>query len=139
MLFRVLCLLTIISYFHVQCYLAVPSIYRKAELALRRYSSNKNHNPVVYSLLNILIHDKRAKAFTSASAIEKSLVDVKQFNENDEPILRELIQQTKNSKQPAKLTAPLKADLESVLDTFFTNQTTDSYESFELPSSKTKT
>ncbi len=138
MFFRTLCLLTIMGYLQVQCYVPVPLLYRKVEAAIRRYSSNMSHNPVIHSLLNALVYDKQAKAFITDEAIETSLKDVKKINEKDEPILREFIYGTKTSLQSTTLTADLKEDVESALDTFFSHPNVDDNQTFDLLSSKKK-
>lgn len=129
MLFRSLLLLTIISWFSIQCYVTVPSIYRKAEIALHHYSSQKDHNPVILSLLNVLTYDKRAKAFITNEAIEKSLTDVKKFNEDDANILRKIIYRKKKFVKPS---IELKEDVQSALDTFFSHPNMDDHQTFDM-------
>jgi len=132
MFFLTFCLLIIAGWFQVQCYVTVPSIYQKGEVALKHYSSRTDHNPVIFSLLNVLIYDKRAKAFITNEAIEKSLEDVKKFDENDEEILREIIYGKKGNKPSTEL----KEDIQSALDTFFSHPNLDDYDTFDLLSNK---
>jgi hypothetical protein len=138
MLFRIFCLLTIAGWFQVQCYVTVPSIYRKAEMALHHYSSHIGHNPVIFSLLNVLVYDKRARAFITDGAIEKSLEDVKKINKNDEQILRRIIYRRKNLEKVNKLSVESKENIESALDTFFAYPNIDDHGTFDLLSNKKK-
>jgi predicted DNA-binding protein len=132
MFFRTFCLLIIAGWFQVQCYVTVPSIYQKVELALQDYSSRRDHNPVIFSLFNVLIYDKRAKAFITNEAIEKSLEDVKKFNENDEEILREFIYGKKQLFKGNKPSIELKEDIQSALDLFFSRPNLNDYDTFDL-------
>jgi hypothetical protein len=132
MFIRIFCLVIITGWFQVQCNIPVPSTYRKVEVALHHYSSNGNHNPVIYSLLNVLVHDKLAKAFITNEAIEKSLEDVKKFNEDDEQSLRQLIYDRKNLFEPNELPDELKQEIESALDTLLLYPNTDDYETSDL-------
>lgn len=140
MLFRTFCLFIIFCWFPVQCYVPIPSIYRKVETALHDYSSHQDHNPIIYSLLNVLIYDKRAKAFITPEAIEKSLEDVKKFNENDAKILRKLIYGANDTplKSNNKPAAELKEDIELALDTFFSKSGLDDQGTFDLLSNNRK-
>jgi len=136
MFFRTFCLLIIAGWFQVQCYVTVPSIYRKVEVALQDYSSREDHNPVIFSLLNVLIYDKRAKAFITNEAIEKSLEDIKKFNEHDEQILREIIYGKQILLKENEPSIELKEDIQSALDTFFSHPNLDDYNTFDLLSNK---
>ncbi|UJR21686.1 hypothetical protein I4U23_024763 [Adineta vaga] len=138
MLFRTLWLLIITSYLQVQCYIPVSSVHKKVDIALRRYSSNIDSNPIVHSLLNVLVHDKRAKAFVTNEAIEKSLEDVKKFNKKDESVLRRLIYETRILSPTQKLSTVLEENIESALDTFFAYPNLDDNQTFDLMSQKGK-
>lgn len=138
MWFRTLCLLTLTTYLQVHCYVPVPTIYRKVELALRHYSTNTDHNPVIHSLLNVLVHDKRAKAFVTDQAIEKSLEDVKKFNRKDEHVLRRLLYGTRVLPLNQKLPTVLEESIESALNTFFTYPQVDDHQTFEIIARKRK-
>ncbi|CAF0720823.1 unnamed protein product [Adineta ricciae] len=132
MWFRTFCLLTLTIYLEVHCYVPVPRIYRQVELALRHYSTNTDHNPIIHSLLNVLVHDKRAKAFVTDQAIEKSLEDVKKFNRKDEHVLRRLLYGTKILPSNKKLPTVLEESIESALNTFFTYPHVDDNQTFEI-------
>jgi len=136
MFFRTFCLLIIAGWFQAQCYVTVPSIYKKVEVALQDYSSREDHNPVIFSLLNVLIYDKRAKAFITNEAIEKSLEDIKKFNEHDEQILREIIYGKQILLKENEPSIELKEDIQSALDTFFSHPNLDDYNTFDLLSNK---
>ncbi len=136
MFIRIFFLVMITGWFQVQCNVPVSSIYRRVEVALHHYSSNRNHNPVIYSLLNVLVHDKLAKAFITNEAIEKSLEDVKRFNEDDEQSLRQVIYDKKNLLKPNELPDKLKQEIESALDTLLSNPNNDDFEAFDLVSHK---
>ena len=138
MFFRILCLFTVIGLFQVQCYVTVPPVYRDAERALQRYSSDAQHDPVIFSLLNVLVHDKRAKAFTTDQAIERALTDVKRFNADDEDVLRTIIFQKKSSLKPNQVSKELKQDIQTALETFFSHPNVDDYQTFALLSKEGK-
>lgn len=121
MFFGVFGLLTIIGWFEVQCYVAVPSIYREANQAIRDYSVQTDSNPIIYSLLNILVHDKRAKAFVNNQAIEQALDEVKKFNREDEQILRSIIFGEQLTSESAELSDELKQRVQTALDAFFSD------------------
>jgi hypothetical protein len=57
--------------------------------------SNPSHNPITYSLFNVLIHDKQARPFISDRAITMALEQVKEFDQqrkkNNEKLLRQAI------------------------------------------------
>ncbi|CAF3112845.1 unnamed protein product [Rotaria socialis] len=95
MFLRIFCLLFIPSCLLVNAAFPAPSIYRKAAVGLKFYRSYASHNPLVYSLLNILIHNKHAKAFISDQAIEMALNDLKELDQKtgkkNEELFRELI------------------------------------------------
>jgi len=138
MFFRILCLITVFGWFQVQCYVTVPSIYREAHRALHHYSSEAEHNPVIFSLLNVLVHDKRAKAFITDQAIERALSDVKKFNADDEDVLRGIIYRKKSLLKSNHVSKELKQDIQSALDTFFSNANVDDYQTFNLLSKDEK-
>jgi hypothetical protein len=138
MFIRALFLLAITSWFQVNCYVPVAPIYRKAEEALHRYSSNFAHNPVIYSLLNILVHDKQATAFVSDEAIDLSLNEIKKYNVKDEKVLRQIIHDTRNPLESSQLSPNVKEQIISALDTFFSNSNTDDYRTFDLLSAENK-
>ena len=138
MFFRILCLCTVIGLFQVQCYVTVPPIYRDAGRALQHYSSEVEHDPVIFSLLNILVHDKRAKAFTTDQAIERALTDVKKHNADDEDVLRTIIYQKKSALKPNQVSKELKQDIQAALDTFFSHPNVDDYQTFSLLSKEGK-
>lgn len=128
MFFRILGLLTMIGWFEIQCYVAVPSIYREADQALRHYSFETNHNPWIYSLMNILVYDKRAKAFVSHQIIEQALKDVKKFNRQDAEILRRIIY----GEPVLDVSDELKENVQTALDTFFSDVNIDDHQTFDL-------
>lgn len=133
MFLRQVLLLSIFGWFSVNCLAPALPNYRKAEIALNRYNSYSSYNPIVHSLLNVLIHVKKAKAFISDKAIEMALEQVKEFDEktgeNNEPLLRQLIYGTNcnpndknclssNRKPP---TPDVKQRITIALDKFFAN------------------
>lgn len=112
----------------------VDPMYRKAELALNRYSASLSPNPIVYSLLNVLIHDRQAKAFVSDEAIELALQHIREFdlkiNDHNEKILRRIIYGVdcesddknclSNNQDPARTPSPdTKERIVVALDEFF--------------------
>ncbi len=136
MFLRIIFFTLIFCWFSVHGLVPVPPIYRKAELALKRYVSNPLHNPVTHSLLNVLIHDKQARAFISDQAIEMALGQVKEFDQkmklNNENILRQVVYgiackrtgnncATSNRQKINRPTADLKHHIVLALDKFFGN------------------
>lgn len=128
--------------FSVHCLVPVPTIYIKAESALNQYRTHPFHDPVIYSLLNVLIHNKQTKAFITDQAIEISLEHIKEFDQqahtHSEPLLREIIfgsnceydprdcPQSKN--RPAfKPSMELTAQISSELDKFFDSASLQDY------------
>lgn len=126
----------------VNTLVAVPAIYRKAETALDRYFSQPAHNPVIHSLLNILIHDKQSRAFITDQAIDIALEHMKVFDQQihtqNEPIFREIIYgKPCTSDHPDCLTekdwpyfqptSDLKDKISSVLDKFFASSTLEEF------------
>jgi hypothetical protein len=138
MFFRIFCLFIVLGWFQVQCYVTVPPIYREADRALHRYSSEAKHDPVIFSLLNVLVHDKRAKPFTTDQAIERALADVKKFNADDDDILRGIIYQKKSLLKTNSVSKELKQDIQTALDTFFSHPNVDDYQTFNLLSKARK-
>lgn len=104
MFHRIFCLVLILSWVLVNTFAADPSGPRKAALALKPYRSYPQHNPIVYSLLNVLIHNKQARAFISDKSIDMALDFIKEFDQksktNSEPILRQLIYPTSCKTNP---------------------------------------
>jgi hypothetical protein len=138
MFFRIFCLLTITAWLQVEGYVPVPFIYQKVEIALHHYSSHPEHNPVIFSLLNVLVYDKYAKAFITPEAIETSLKDVKKFRQNDEKILRRIIYGKTKPVKSNRLSSALKENIQSALDTFFLYPNVNDHETFQLLSNKKK-
>ncbi|UJR27601.1 hypothetical protein I4U23_008882 [Adineta vaga] len=105
MFLRLIILLTIFGWFSIVDSVPVPSTYRKAELALNDYTAPSSLNPMVHSLLNVLIHVRQARAFISDDAIEMVLENVRTFdheiNGNNEQLLRQIIYH-KNCKSDDK-------------------------------------
>jgi hypothetical protein len=95
MLLRICLLAFIVGWFSVNGLVPVPPIYRKAASALKSYTSNPSYNPIVYSLINVFIHDKRARAFISDQALELALTQIKELDQTsqttNEKLLRQLI------------------------------------------------
>jgi len=136
MLFGLVTLLTTFTFLYVHCYIPVPIIYQKAESALTRYSSQIEHSPVIFSLLNVIIHDKLTRPFIVNQAIETCLADVKKFNSDDEEILRDFIY---NYQQPILTSTPtnkLKNEIQSALDLFFSEEDLDDHGTLNILSSK---
>jgi hypothetical protein len=140
MFLHVVCLCLIPSWLLVNCVVPVPPLYRKAELALNRYISAPSYNPVIHSLLNVLIHVKQAKAFISDEAIESALEEVKDFDQNtkinNEQLFRQVIygrncKKGDNNCDPSnrrKINPPtpdLKQRIVAELDKFFATINTD--------------
>ena len=129
-MFRSVCLLVLVTnWLPGHCLPPVPPIYRKAEGALSRYLSKPASSPVVHSLLNIIIHDKRAKAFTSDRAVNMALQHVGELNGNDEQVLRQLIfganSKTLIQPKPFKPTADVKEKIIAALDNFFVDSSAE--------------
>jgi hypothetical protein len=148
MFLRICLLALIVGWFSVNGLVPVPPMYRKAELALKRYTSNPSHNPIIYSLLNVFIHDKRARAFISDQAIELALTQVKELDEasqtNNEKLLRQLIYgiNCKHTGKNCSLshrqkinrpTPHIKQQIVLALDKFFGNANSEE----EWPATKT--
>ncbi|CAF0802844.1 unnamed protein product [Adineta ricciae] len=95
MFLRSIIILSIFAHFSAYGMVLVDPMYRKAELALNHYSASLSRNPIVYSLLNVLIHDQQAKAFVSDEAIELALQHIREFdleiNDHTEKIFRQII------------------------------------------------
>jgi len=142
MFLRILLFSLIFGWFSVNCLVPVPSSYRKAELALKRYMSNPSHNPIIYSLLNVLIHDKQARAFISDKAIEMALEQIKEFDKktktNNEKFLRRVIYginckhnendcSPSNQQKTTRPTPKLKQRIILALDKFFANGNIDDW------------
>lgn len=140
MFLRIFYVLLIVGWSSVNCVVPVPPIYRKAKLALNRYLSSPSYHPVIYSLLNVLIHVKQAKAFISDEAINMALHEVKELDQstktNNVESLRQIIygRNCKNSannctsSNQRKINPPppdLKQRIISELDKFFENISTD--------------
>ena len=134
MLRSVCFLVLIVNWLPCDCLPPVPPIYRKAESALNRYLSKPASNPVVHSFLNIIIHDKRAKAFASDRAVNMALQHVGELNDatsngHDEQVLRQLIygtsSKTLTQPQPFKPTADLKEKITAALDNLFANKSNE--------------
>ncbi len=148
MLLRICLLALIFGWFSVNGLVPVPPLYRKAVLALKNYTSNPSFNPITYSLLNVFIHDKQARAFISDQAIELALTQIKELDQtsqtNNEKLLRQLIyginckHMGKNCllshRQKINRPAPhLKQQIASALDQFFGNANSED----EWPTTKT--
>ena len=139
MFLRIFCVLLITGWFSVNCVVPVPPKHRKAELALNRYISSPHYHPVIYSLLNVLIHVKQAKAFISDEAINMALGEVKEFDQstktNNVKLLCQIIygrncKKTANNRVSSNqhkinpLSSDLKQRIVSELDNFFENIST---------------
>ncbi|CAF0828971.1 unnamed protein product [Rotaria sp. Silwood1] len=109
-------------------------------MGLKLYRSSASYNPVVYSLLNILIHNKQAKAFVSDQAIEMALDEMKEFDQktasNNEQLLRQLIYDTycknnesnclrSNRNKHNHVTPDLAQKIVLTLDDYFTDDSQD--------------
>jgi hypothetical protein len=140
MFLRIFFLLLICGCFSVHSLSPVSPAYRKAELALRRYLAQPACNSVIYSLLNVLIHDKQAKAFITEQAIEMALEHVKELDQtaktNNEQALRQIIYASNckpndnncfpsNHQKTYKPTADLKQHIASALDKLFIDSNVD--------------
>lgn len=132
MFLHVLGLVTIFGCLQVQSYVPVPASYKKIYAALDRYSSNPTHNPIIYSLLTVLVYDKRSKAFITDDALELALEDVKRINVNDERILRKFFSSSKSQWKNEKVPAELSENIETALDIFFSKANTDDNDTLEL-------
>jgi hypothetical protein len=86
MFLRIYFPLLIIGWFSVTDLVPVVPIYRKGELALKYYISYPSHNPVIHSLLNVLIHDKQARAFIFDQSIKMALEKIKEFDQKTKTI-----------------------------------------------------
>lgn len=138
MLFRLLLFILI-----VDCYCAnraaplSPLPYQQAEVALKRYTLNPAYNPIIHSLFNVYVHDKRGRAFISDDAIELALIQIKELDQisksNVEKTLREFIhavncrrlgkncQSSSHRQKINRLTPDVKQKIVVALDDFFQN------------------
>ncbi|CAF1955689.1 unnamed protein product [Rotaria magnacalcarata] len=136
MFLRIFCLLFIPSCLLVNAVFSAPPIYQKAAMGLNFYRSYASHNPLVYSLLNILIHNKQAKAFISDRAIEMALDDIQELDQktgkNNEKLFRELIYGkickppgsncvNSNGPKPTRLSPELTQRIITSLDKYFSD------------------
>ncbi|CAF0955415.1 unnamed protein product [Rotaria sordida] len=116
-------------------------------MGLKLYRSHPLYNPVTYSLLNILIHNKQAKAFVSDEAIEMALDDIKEFDQkaasNNEPLLRQLIYGTycksnekncvrSNRKKVNHVSSDLAQQISLALDEYSTDDNPDRYQTITV-------
>lgn len=140
MLLRLFLLSLIFGWFSVECLVPVPPIYRKAVLALKRYVENPHHNPVTYSLLNVPIHDKQARAFTTDQAIDMALEQIKDLDEKGRTHIAKLLNKviygidckrngnnclSPSRRKPIRPTPDLKNHIVLALDDFFDNGNAD--------------
>lgn len=138
MLFRVFFLIVIFDCYSVNSATTHPIQlpYQQAEVALKRYTLNPAHNPIVHSLFNVYVHDKRGRAFISDDAMELALMQIKELDSisksNVEKTLREFIHAVNCRRlgkncQPAhrqkinRLTPDVKQKIVVALDNFFEN------------------
>ena len=137
MLFRVFLLIVILNCYSVNsAALPIQLPYQQAEVALKRYTLNPAHNPIIHSLFNVYVHDKRGRAFISDEAMELALIQIKELDSisksNVEKILREFIHAVNCRRlgkncQPAyrqkinRLTPDVKQKIVVALDSFFEN------------------
>ena len=128
---RLLYCLTILGWFQIHCYVSVPVIYRKVDDALRRYASTADFNPLVHSLLNVLVYDKRAEAFISGQAIELCLKEIGKCNQEDELLLRQMIDGRTSTLKKNPPSPELKEQITSTLDRFFMHSNLDDYEALK--------
>ena len=84
MLLRIFFFVLIFGWLPVNGIVPVPPIYRKAEVVLKQYKSNPSYNPIIHSLFNAFIHDKRARAFISDQAIELALQQVNELDQQQQ-------------------------------------------------------
>ena len=142
MLLGLFFVLIVSNWYPVNSLVAVPAIDRKAEAALNLYFSHPTHNPVIHSLLNILIHNKQSRAFITDQAIDIALEHMKVFDQqihvHNEPIFREVIYGKRcPSAHPDCLiekdwpyyqpTTDLQEKISTVLDKFFASSTLDEF------------
>ena len=133
---RLIVLFVLISCFPVHCFVRTTSIRRQAELALKRYYQQPTHDPIVHSLLNVLIHDEHSKAFISDQAVHNALKKIKEFDPQTESALRQIIYSKRcpanqincplvPSSKAFQPTEELKEKIISALDEFFDEPTSD--------------
>ena len=144
----------IYGFYSINCASLSLPVYRKAQLALKHYIADPSADPVTHSLLNVLIHDKNARAFTTDQAIEQAINSVKQINEKSnnsylEKYLRQAVYGLKcnqngadcvssveiNNARPTPSTH-LKQQIVAALDSFFSGLDNDE-EEHDIPSSET--
>lgn len=128
---RLLYFVTILGWFQTHGYVPVPIIYRKADDALRRYASKADFNPLVHSLVNVLVYDKRAEAFITAEVVEQCLKAIGKWNENDELLLRQIIYGRTNTFHSNTPSSKLREYIVSALDRFLTHEKMDDYDTLK--------
>ena len=128
---RLLYFVTILGWFQTHGYVSVPIIYRKADDALRRYASTADFNPLVHSLVNVLVYDKRAEAFITTQVVEECLKEIGKWNEDDELLLRQIIYGSTNTFHLNTPSSKLREHLMSALDRFLTHENMDDYDTLQ--------
>lgn len=126
---QLLCLTAILFTSQVHSFIQVPKLYRKMDVLLQRYAADPKSNPIVHSLLNVLIYDKRARAFISERAIQTSLEEIGKWNRKDEETLRKFLDRTRVAPPP--LSSKVKDQVAEVLDKFFGEPNLDDFESLK--------
>lgn len=126
---QLVCFAALLGSSQVHSFIQVPKVYRKMDVLLQRYAADPNSNPIVHSLLNVLVYDKRARAFISERAIQTSLNEIGKWNRKDEQTLRKFLDKTRVS--PPQLSSQVKDQLTEVLDKFFAQPNLDDYDTFK--------
>ena len=123
------CLTAMLLFSKEHSFIQVPKIYRKMDVLLQRYAADPKSNPLVHSLLNVLIYDKRARAFISERAIETSVEEISKWNRKDGEALRKFLD--RGRVIPPPLSSDVKDQVADVLDQFFGQPNLDDFESLK--------
>lgn len=125
---QILLIVAILSCSQVQSFIQVPRVYRKMDEILQRYAADPNSNPVTHSLLNVLIYDKRARAFTTDRAIQSSLADIRKWNRKDAETMRQFFEQPRGVPP---LSHTMKDQVTEILDRFFGQPNVDDFDTLK--------
>lgn len=130
MFFHVVCLSAVVCCLTAQSSAPLRSMSQRIELALHHYRSSLNQNPMVDSLLRILVNDRLTKQYMTDEAIQQALDDVKRVDRNDEAILRKFIYKTKPLSKTEELLLNVRDELQSIPDTSYLLRKNSNFQSF---------
>jgi hypothetical protein len=114
MFVRIATFLLLVQVFAITGYVSIPRALRKVDTALQRYYQHPSHNPLVHSLLNILVHDRKSRAFITEDAIRMALEEIRTFDQTYrtqlEPALRDAVFGKPCQSQSNRCATPLQAN-----------------------------